>query len=300
MVKLHKSLKNLTVAAVILGFFFIGMVFFNRRPILMVSDIMFNMVYGTKRLSIKNLEIQARLFRPVKQVIIGENTGADLVSLAVQATAKAPYCVIFPYRYNEGAVYYAKEMPGIPVAVFGDADQKAPDGVIFITTDVDTDLYRAGRCAAILALHTADTTNIIEEKNGITVLQKRTLTEKQRQNFLQGMKDEDFTGIPNYLAINTTPYEENEKNAAVVMLGNKNNFLEQNETVPVILFSWMDPDSTSSWVKVIFDDSPWSLAIPATKLIRKGEGGALPSRLYLPDGHIESRELHRRLKGVVE
>ncbi|MDR2193616.1 MAG: hypothetical protein LBP19_04005 [Treponema sp.] len=300
MVKLRKSLKKiLMVAVVIFGFLCIEAVFYNRQPVLIVSDHMFNLIYGKQRLFIKRLETQAQLFRPVKQVIIGENTGADLVSLAVQAVTKAPYCVIFPYRYNEGAIYYAKEMPGIPVAVLGRADQKAPDGVIFITTDVETDLYRAGKCAAILARSAADTTNVIEEKDLITVLQRRTLTSEQQQWFLQGTRDEGFTGTFNYFTINN-PYRPHEKNAAVVMLGNENGFLEQNETVPVILFSWMDPGSTSSWVKVIFDDSPWSLAIPAIELARKGEGGTLPSQLCLPDGRIALRDLRRQIKEAVE
>jgi hypothetical protein len=316
MVKVRKSLKKiLTAAAIIFGIFFIGAVFYYRKPVLIVSDVMFDMVYGTERRLIKSLETQARLFRPVKQVIIGENTGADLVSLAVQAAAKEPYCVIFPYRYNDGAVYYAKKTPDIPVAVLGGADQKAPDGVIFITTDMETDLYRAGRCAAILAQRTVDTRdrNIMDgretggntasvnggiEKN-IMVLQKKTLTSEQRQRFLQGTRDEGFTGTFNYLAINDT-YRPYEKTATVVVLGNENGFLEQNGTVPVILFSWMDPGSASSWVKVIFDDSPWALAIPAIKLARKGEGGALPSRLCLLGGRIESRELRWRLKEVIE
>ncbi|MDR1219028.1 MAG: hypothetical protein LBK73_05395 [Treponema sp.] len=296
MAKLRKTPKKTVVAGVVaaLALFIMGAVFYNRQPVLIVSDSRFNAIYGKQRLLAASLMTQARLFRPVKQALIGGDAGADLVSLAAQSAAKAPYCALFPYRYIEGAVYYAKETPHIPVAVLGGAGQKAPpDEVIFITTDVDADLYRAGRCAAILAQYMADAT--AETKNGVIVLQRQTLAGDQRQIFLQGARDEGFAGTPTYLTP-ANAYRASEEIAAVVMLGNNADFLEQNGEAPVILFSWLDPGATSSWVKMIFDDSLWALAIPAVELARKGESGALPSKPRLLNSHIESRELRRLLK----
>ncbi|MDR2783360.1 MAG: hypothetical protein LBB48_05905 [Treponema sp.] len=298
MAKLRKTPKKIfTAVAVALVFFIVGAVFYNRRPVLIVSDRQFNLIYGKQRLLITRLVTQARLFRPVKEALIGENVGADLVSIAVQAAAKTPYCALFPYRYHEGAVYYAKEMPHIPVAVLGGADQKAPDGIAFITTDVRTDLYRAGRCAAILAQPTED--SLAETRNRIVVLQRKPLAGDQRQMFLQGAQDEGFTGIPSYLAP-AGNYRASEETAVVVMLGNGADFLEQDEDTPVILFSWMDPSTISSWVKMIFDDSPWALVVPAVELARKGESGVLPSRPRLLNDRIESRELRLWLKKAAQ
>jgi hypothetical protein len=297
MAKLRKTQKKIVravAAAAAFAFFTMGAVFYNRQPVLIVSDSQFDLIYGKRRLLVTSLMTQARLFRPVKQALVGENAGADLVSLAAQSAAKAPYCALFPYRYREGAVYYAKEMPHTPVAVVGGAGQKAPpDGVVFITTDVESDLYRAGRCAAIFARRAADAT--AETKSGVMVLQRQTLAEDQRQIFLQGAQDEGFAGIPSYLAP-ASAYRASEGNAAVVMLGSNADFLDQNGNAPVILFSWLDPGATSSWVKLIFDDSLWALAIPAVELARKGENGALPSKPRLLDSRIESRELRRLLK----
>lgn len=290
--------KIFAAAAVTLMFFIVGLAFYNRQPVLIISDRQFNLIYGEQRALITRLVTQARLFRPVKQVLIGEKAGADLVSLAAQSAAKAPYCALFPYRYYEGAVYYAREMPHIPVAVLGGAGQKAPDGVIFITTDVETDLYRAGRCAAILAQPAADDAPA-ETKSRIMVLQRKTLAEDQRQIFLQGAQDEGFTGIPTYLTPNSN-YRPDEETAVIVMFGNGTRFLEDNEDALVILFSWMDPEIISSWVKMVFDDSLWALAIPAVEMARKGENGVLPSQPRLLDGRIESRELRRRLKKAAQ
>ncbi|MDR0375044.1 MAG: hypothetical protein LBH85_04895 [Treponema sp.] len=302
MAKLRKTPQKIFAAAAALAFFIAGAVFYNRRPVLIVSDRQFNLIYGKQRALITRLATQARLFRPVKEVIVGENAGADLVSLAAQSAVKAPYCALFPYRYYEGAEYYAREMPHIPVAALGDAGQKAPEGVIFIATDVETDLYRAGRCAAILAQSATDSAaadSPAEAKSRVMVMQRKTLAEDQRQIFLQGARDEGFTGVPAYLAPNGK-YRPAEKTAAVVILGNGTSFLEENENAPVILFSWVDPEATSSWVKMIFDDSPWALAIPAVEMARKGENGVLPSRPRLLDGRVESRELRIRLKKAAQ
>jgi hypothetical protein len=297
MTKLRKTSPKIVRAAaataVILTFFTMGAVFYNRRPVLIVSDSRFNLIYGTRRLLVTSLVTQARLFRPVKQALVGDSVGADLVSLAAQSAAKAPYCALFPYRYAEGAAYYAKEMPHIPVAVLGGAGQKAPDGVSFITTDVEADLYRAGRCAALLARYAADAAE--ETKTSVIALQRQTLAGDQRRIFQQGAQDEGFIGVPTYL----TPadaYRASEGDSVVVMLGSNADFLERNEDAPVILFSWMDPAATSSWVKLIFDDSLWALAIPAVELARKGESGALPSIPRLLDSRIESRDLRRLLR----
>ncbi|MDR0706978.1 MAG: hypothetical protein LBF60_03750 [Treponema sp.] len=299
MAKLRKTPKKIfAAAAAALAFFIAGAAFYNRQPVLIVSDRQFNLIYGERRALITRLVTQARLFRPVKQALIGENAGADLVSLAAQSAAKAPYCALFPYRYHEGAVYYAREMPHIPVAVLGGAGQKAPDGVAFITTDEETDLYRAGRCAAILVQPAADSPAVdalVETKNRIMVLQRKTLAADQRQIFLQGAQDEGFTGMPAYLTPNSA-YRSAGETTVVVMFGNGTGFFEENKDASVILFSWMDPGATSSWVKMVFDDSLWALAIPAVEMARKGESGVLPSQPRLLDGRVESRDIRRRLK----
>jgi hypothetical protein len=297
MLKLSKTVKkSFAASAAILTLIVIGTVFSNRDPVLIISDEAFNLIYGKQRLLVKSLITEARLFRPVKQVLIGGNAGGDLVSLAVQGAAKNPYCVLFPYRYSEGAAYYAKEMPGIPVVVLGRADQKAPEEVLFIQTDIETDLYRAGICAALLA---QNSDGIIEEKkNGITVLQRKNLTDGQRQVFQQGAQERGFQGTAEYFLANTN-YRTNERTAAVVVLGAANSFFDQNTKLPVVLVSWLDPQLTSSWVKVIFDDSPWALAIPAVKLAEKGEGGTLPSQARVIGSRIGSGELRRKLGETV-
>jgi hypothetical protein len=51
----------------------------------------------------------------------------------------------------------------------------------------------------------------------------------------------------------------------VVIAGPAANFLDQDLEIPVILFSWADPGLTPRTVKLIFDDSPPALSVPAIR-----------------------------------
>ncbi len=161
MQKLGKGSKKVIVLVGFLLIFvticaIVRMIFIQRDPLVIVSDTAFTVLYGERRLHIRQFETQVRLFRPVKQAMVGDGAGDDLVSLAVQAAAKRPYCVLFPYRYAGGAAYYAAERPDIPIAVLGggavaDAGYGVPANIPFIQTDAETDRLRAAAIEAVFA-----------------------------------------------------------------------------------------------------------------------------------------------------
>jgi hypothetical protein len=298
-----KSFRNIyrrkILAGVILLLFLftvgIGTLFCARDPVLVVGDAAFNELYGARRVFWKKVSAWVKLFRPIKEVLIGENTGDDLINLAVKSAAKKPYCVLFPFRYAGGASYYAKENAGVLVAVCGGANQnreKESEEIVFIQTDREADLYRAGLLSAILSTND-------EEKNEkkIAVFSQGSLPDGAKAAFLKGAKERGFEGFPEFLFSNTN-YREDKKTASIVLLKTPETFLDQEHTVPAVLFSWIDPAFTASWVKVIFDDSLWALLVPAVQMAEKG-GGKLPSMVQILPGRAETEEMTRDLKNAV-
>jgi hypothetical protein len=274
--------------------------FLYRAPVLLVTDAPFNALYGKNRILVQQIMVQARLFRRVRQVFIGEDAGADMVSLAVKAAAAEPYCILFPYRYAEAAERYAKQWVSVPVAVLGQHNQKPPDGTIFIQTDMETDLYRAGLCAAVLARTSGTETEETDTQKKISVLQKESLSSTDKQIILDGLKKQDFEQNPQYTMASAN-YNADRKDAAVLILGQANSFFDQNVRAPVVLFSWVNPAATASSVKIVFDDSLWALAVPAVQAARiTGTEGHIPSKIVLVSARIEKSVLRDLKKALRE
>jgi hypothetical protein len=265
--------------------------FYVRSPVLLVTDISFDALYGVRRSREKQIALSLRFFRRVKTVSVAENIGTDMLAFAVEEAHRNPCGVLFPYRYYEAAGRYAARFPQVPVVLFGGRIQEAPEeGGLFIATDVMTDLYRAGRCAALFA-----------QKDGGRVLffQETSLSSDYRETFLLGLRDQGFEGEP--LFVNAgTDYAVPEDTACVVLTGSAVSFLERNLPVPVILFSWIDPALTARGVKIIFDDSPWAMAARALTMLSRGEqAGSLASDVLLPPGRIPEKGLLREIKAAV-
>jgi hypothetical protein len=268
-------------------------IFFFRAPVLLVTDAPFNALYGLRRSRIKSIETSLKLFRQVKPVLVAENAGPDMVAFAVESAAPAPYCVLFPYWYNEGAGRYAEQFPQVPVFILGGRNRDPQvQGTIFIGTDWETDLYRAGLCAGIIARHNGD--------KEVLFFQNEGLTTEQRNAFRDGLQEQGFENAPKYLSI-TEHYSDNNNISCVVMNGAATSFLDQNVETSIILFSWIDPGVTATSVKVVFDDSPWALAPGVIKMI-PGEHpvGLIPSEILFLGRRIPEKGIVRDLKKVLQ
>jgi hypothetical protein len=283
----HK--KKLLVWAVVFFIPLLGAaVFFLRAPVLIVSDTFFDLLYGPRRTWERRLVLSLRFFRPIKTVLIGENAGQDMVPFAVESASARPHAVLFPFRYSDGAGRYVRQHPDIPAVVLG--GRLSPPGeenLLFFGTDTSLDMYRAGLCAAAL----------IGPDEEVFVFSGSLITGADREAFLEGLQTGGYTKDPLYM--NAYADLSSRTGIAVVMNGTPPSFLEGGIKIPVILFSWIEPSFTSRDVKLIFDDSPWALALGAVKILERGEKeGVVPSRISVFNRRLQERSLRTTIRNL--
>ncbi|MDR2484331.1 MAG: hypothetical protein LBD55_02925 [Treponema sp.] len=266
-------------------------VFFSRDPVLIVTDASFTALYGARRARLKTVKASIQLFRPVKPVMVADNAGPDMVAFAVEQAGGSPYCILFPYRYNEGAERYVEQFPQVPVFILGGRNQNPRvNGTIFIETDSGTDLYRAGLCAGIMARN---------DGKEVLFFQNEAMAAEQQDAFQAGLREQGFEKTPKYLSV-SQDYSDNQNVSCVVMNGQAALFLNKDLDTPVILFSWIDPDVTATPVKLVFDDSPWALVTRVVQMIPgKNPEGAVPSEIVFPGRRIRDKGILHDLKNVI-
>ena len=265
------------------------LVFFSRPPVLIVIDLAFSSLYGgTRRTLLRQVSASLALFRQVKPVMIAEGAGPDVLVFAIEESAsrslsRRPYCVLFPYRYSEGALRYHEQFPGIPVILLEGRGRQGPaaagDDLFVFKNDQEKDMYRAGLCAAILCGGTWKT----------AVFQDRSIGEAGRNAFTEGLRQGGNGAEPLFLG---GFYELSDLSdlSCVVLAGSGAEYFEQNLTHPVIFYTWLDPELASPGVVLIFDDSPWALAVPAVKMIAENRNeGKIPSDLLILSARIADK-----------
>jgi hypothetical protein len=183
--------------------------------------------------------------------------------LAAEDAFKSPFAVLFPHRYREGAGYYKENHPDIPVYIFSGKSEssQAEDSVYFVRTDIKTDLYRAGLCAALFA-----------GEGNVLFISSTTVPDENREAFIDGLRDQGYTKDPVWRNANSGFSSVGDLGCAVIS-GQAGDFFENNLVTPVILFSWSDPGLTPRSVKVIFDDSPYVLAYKGYRLLTLKDAG---------------------------
>jgi hypothetical protein len=286
--KIFRSGKVLVAGGVLLALMLGGAFFYFRPPLVLVSDAAFDALYGVYRTRGKRIGLSLRFFRRVKSVVAAEDTGSDMLVFAVAEAARSPYGVLFPYRYEEAAGRYAARFPGVPVVLFGGRIREGPEagGVLFVSTDFMTDLYRAGRCAAVFAGN---------REGELLFFQAASMPAAEREAFTRGLRDQGFEREPVFINAGMD-YAGSVPVACAVMAGPAPLFLERHPDTPLVLFSWIDPGLTARAVKVIFDDSPWALVPGTMPLIARKEAGALPSDILFPRGRIAEKGLAAYIK----
>jgi hypothetical protein len=282
--------KKLLVWAIVIFILLLGAaVFFSRSPVLVVSDPFFDILYGRRRTWEKRLEISFRFFRPVKPVLIGENAGQDMVPYAVEAASARPHVVIFPFRYGEGAGRYSGQHPDIPTVVLGGrVPPSQEENLLFFGTDTVLDMYRAGLCAAAF----------VGPEEDVFVFPDSLISGVDREAFLEGLRAGGYIKEPLYMSA----YADlsSRTGISVLMTGTPPSFLEGGIKIPMILFSWMNPALSSRDVKLVFDDSPWALAVEAIKLLDQGEKeGVVPSKISVLDRRIQDKALAVKIKNLI-
>jgi hypothetical protein len=287
-----RSVSFYIIAIVVL--LFCG-VFLLRAPVLLVTDVPFDALYGETRALLKQVEASLRLFRRVKPVRVAVDAGSDIVAFTVEEAARSPYLVLFPYRYLEAARRYTEAFPETPVFVLGGQSRQVDaDPLGFVCTDSATDFYRAGLCAALIADDAARSVEAQQVAGDILVFQSDPIPLEWSAAFLAGLRENGFEREPKYLSV-AEDYSDTKNVVCVVMSGQATIFLERNLNIPVILFSWVDPALTSRAVTVVFDDSPWALLIRVARAMGK-EGAPLPSEMVFPAERMADRKILRQTR----
>jgi hypothetical protein len=257
--------------------------FLGRRPVILVGDDAFNMIYGERRALISRWALSLRLFRWIKTINVSSGVGPDLVAQAAASLSRRPEAVFFPYRYREGARRYLKNRPGPAVVILG--GRNPPDrGVnegpepLWIVTDTGTDLYRAGAAAGIITGNSGMPTALYYEK----------LEEAGKTAFIQGLRDQGYTGTPFFPLSGDSLATAREGGLAGGGLGcavlvDEDDPAPYEAKNPLVLFSWLDPLLLPRNTAAVFDDSPLTQLEPALALLRKGaSGGGVPSQIWAP------------------
>jgi hypothetical protein len=288
-----KILLLVAVLAPVLVFFAVRGVFLYRYPLVVIIDASFMALYGPKRLEKMESRLSSRLFRRVIPVYVDENAGSDQVSFAAEDASQKPLAVMFPHRYMGASDYYKENHADTPVYIVSGRNQtsKAKEAVSFIRTDIKTDLYRAGLCAALLA-----------GEGSIIFISDESVPSENREAFVEGLQAQGYTRYTNWARYNSD-FLSDSFLACAVIAGPVGEFFAQKPEIPVILFSWADPDFTPRSVKVIFDDSPYALAFKEPKLFSftEMEGEILVSSVpTVLKGRIEEKEVYKKLESLVK
>ncbi|MDR1251010.1 MAG: hypothetical protein LBK62_02475 [Treponema sp.] len=277
------------------------LVFLSRPPVLIVVDASFTALYGQQRMLLRQIRSSLILFRQVKPVMIAEGAGPDIVPFAIGEVASRsfsqPYCVLFPNSYAESVPRYREQFPGVPAILLegrissGIGARTADNGGLFVfSTDQEKDFYRMGLCAAIFSG---------ERREKIIVFQDQSTQESARNAFVEGLREggngteplflNSFSELLNFSDI-----------SCVVLAGSGAEYFERNLEYPVILCTWLDPDLTAREAALIFDDSPWGLAVPAARMLRENQNrGRLPSDLLILPERIADKGVLRQLKKII-
>jgi hypothetical protein len=278
----RRRVKRLIGLAAVLAVLGGGAGFFLARPpLVLVVDEPFLALYGLKRAETRRYILSATLFRRVIFAVAAQDGGPDAAGVAVNEASKQPFMVLFPERYLDSADRYAAAVEAaglsgdVRTAVIdsGNGREASIDRADSLGIDRETDLYRAGMCAAIIA-----------KENGITVYSQDTLPQAHRKAFTDGAVAAGYTGAPRFARSNDQSPPEG-IGCAVLLSAVNANLLAARQNIPIVLFSWVDPAYTPNGVAVVFDDSPLAVADQAAQDANPltARPRILPKRLQVPN-----------------
>jgi hypothetical protein len=267
-----------------------GGLFFSRPPALVLSDFPFDTLYGPWRGLLRQAEASLRLFRPVKKVMIAENAGSELVVFAIEEASSRPWAVLAPYRYAHGLRDYAERHPETPAVILGGQENTRKGQLLSLAVDTRLDSYRAGRAAAFLVRGREGEILVFQEEQDFPV---------NRDAFLAGLRAEDCQLSPVYTS-GYTDRIEYDKLSCVVLGSNAQVFLSRANTVPLILFSWMDPAFSPGNVQLVFDDSPLGISVEAFRAAFGAGEDPVPSDVILPFGRMGQRDVLKQINTAVK
>jgi hypothetical protein len=207
--------------------------------------------------------------------------------------------VLFPPYYAAGARRYSEQFPTIPAVLLegrvtedsGGGNRAFGGRLAVYRTDTLADCYVAGLCAGILNR---------AAPGRILFFQDARMGYEERDAFSKGQREQGAAGTPQFLN-SFSELSVFDGISCVILAGSGREYLEKNLKFPVILFSWLDPALSARETVLVFDDSPWALAVPAIRLLgKKAEEGLIPSDiLFFPD-RIADKEIRQSFKKTMQ
>ena len=279
----------------------IFLIFLIRAPVLVVTDAPFAAIYGQSRLKREQASASRALFRRVKPVLIADGASPDILIIAINKSSRRPFCVLFPRRHAPAAERYHEQHPKIRSIVLGGyspaSDLPRPDGSLYVYgTDRDIDLYRAGLLADILAGLRRNTASQAPVQRIFALWQDHSASAGQSGLFSRGVRERNAESAVIFVS-STAEMPESEALSCVVLAGAGAEFLEKGQHTPIIMFSWLDPAMAPQEIAVLFDDSPWGLAVPAVRMAgKKQKEGKIPSKILVISGNIADNGIFRMLR----
>lgn len=259
-------------------------IFLLRAPVLVVSDQYFNDLYGKHRTLFAEMKSSISLFRRFQLVTVADDIGPDGIAFAVSEVSEHPFCVCFPYRYADGARNYQQLYPSVNVLLFmgRTRNPELSESFTLVQTDTETDLYRAGLGAALISQNKA---------GKILCYIERGRRAEGIPFFEWGLKDGGREGDALFIDLNGT-YSDETAISCIVLTGSSEDSFITGQNIPILLYSWADPDIFPPRVTVIFSDSLWETVLPAVKMLASGEKLiSLPSIIQMhPQNTFSSNE----------
>lgn len=249
-----------------------GLLFTLRRPVVVVTDVAFDDLYGRSRAERQRKAASLRLFRRIITAEVADSAAPLAAAAAAAAASQAPACAVFPKRYEEGAKAYAQRFSGVPTVLVGDADSAlAPLSPVRFSADRVTDLYRAGRVAGLLCA-----------SGGRPLLLAGA--DETIASFTKGLLDSGFSAEPMLLFPGAPLPSAGAFDCLIASISLRGSPAAELKGVPTVLFSWIDPDLSPADTVVVFDDSIWALLVGAVRAGREGKAGSAPSKVWFLRG----------------
>jgi len=289
------ALSFVLAAVVILSAFFV------RSPVLIVTELSFAELYGKKRLHTEIAHSSLVLFRRVKSVAVADDAGDDIIQTIVEKASSKPLCVIFPLRFARVARSYREKKPEIPVVLLEGRYIEGENPSYFAIggntedyfiykTDISTDFYQAGLAAAI----------IDGEKNErIAVFIESDIQSGANDALAKAFYDAKKPLQTSFFT-SFSQFSGSQNISCVISTGVGAEYMEKNEEIPVIFFTWIAPELIPADVALIFNDSPWVQAVPAVRMVKAGmKKGQIPSKILFSNSLKADRGAYRKLRKIL-
>jgi len=87
--------------------------------------------------------------------------------------------------------------------------------------------------------------------------------------------------------------------SCVILAGSGAEYPDKYSGVPVIFFTWINPELMPEDIVLVFNDSPWVQAVPSVRMVMAGvKNGQIPSKILFTGGKGADKDVVRKLRKI--